>query len=72
MKKVRKENMVLKEEEQGFEQIIVDLKTKLEEAKRIKYSLTGKLMENMKEKENIEASSVFGLYPIPVFSNNGF
>ena len=50
--------MVLKEEAQGFEQIIADLKVKLEEAKRIEDTLTEKLMENMKEKENREARIV--------------
>ena len=50
LKKVRKENMVLKEEAQGFEQIIVDLKVKLEESKRIKDSLTEQPMESVKEK----------------------
>ena len=49
-KKVRKENMVLKEEAQGFEKIINDLKVKLEEAKRIKDSLNEQRMESMKEK----------------------
>ena len=48
LKKVRKENRVPKEEVQGFEQIIVDLKVKPEEAKRIEDSLTEQLMENMK------------------------
>ena len=33
LKKVRKKNIMLKEEAQWFEQTIVDLKTKLEEAK---------------------------------------
>ena len=42
--------MVLKEEAQRFEQIIADLKVKLEEAKRIKDSLTKQLMASMKEK----------------------
>ena len=50
LKKVRKEERVLKEEAQGFEKIIVDPKNKLEEAKRIKDPLTGKIMANMKEK----------------------
>ena len=58
LKKVRKENNVLKEEAQGFEQIIVDPKAKLEEAKRIEDSLTKQLMENMKEKGNREAEIV--------------
>ena len=35
LKKYRKENRVLKEETQRFEQTIVDLNTKLEEAKRV-------------------------------------
>ena len=35
LKKVRKENRMLKEKAQRFEQTIVDMKTKLEEAKRI-------------------------------------
>ena len=50
--------MVLKEEAQGFEKIIVDLKTKLEEAKKIEDSLTELLMENMKEKENCEVDII--------------
>ena len=50
LKKVRKENKVLKEEAQRFEQIIADLKVKLEVSKRIKDSLTEKLMASMKEK----------------------
>ena len=49
---------MLKEEAQGFEQIIVELKIKLEEAKRIEDSLTEQLMGNMKEKENHEAEIV--------------
>ena len=40
MKKVGKENKILKEEAQRSEQIIADLKVKLEEAKRIEDSLT--------------------------------
>ena len=48
MKKVRKENMVLKEEAQRFEQIIAKLKVKLEESKRIEYSLIEKMMESVK------------------------
>ena len=58
LKKVEKENWMLKEEAQGFEQTIVDLKTKLEEAKRIEDSLTVQLMENIKEKENREVEIV--------------
>ena len=50
--------MVLKEEAHGFEKIIVDLKTKLGEAKTIEDSLTKQLMENMKEKGNHEAEIV--------------
>ena len=50
LKKVMKENMVLKEEAQGFEQIIVDLKVKMEEAKRIKDSLNEQMMESVNEK----------------------
>ena len=46
--------MMLKEEAQGFEQTIGDLKTILEEAKRIEDYLTKQLMENIKEKENCE------------------
>ena len=42
--------MVLKEEAQRFEKIIVDLKVKLEESKRIEDSLTKHLMESMIEK----------------------
>ena len=40
--------MVIKEESQGFEQIIADLKVKLEETKRIKDSLTEQLMVSVK------------------------
>ena len=40
LKKFKKENRVLKEEAQRFEQIIADLKVKLEESKIIKDSLT--------------------------------
>ena len=40
LKKVEKENWMLKEEAQRFEQTIVDLKTKLEVAKRVENSLT--------------------------------
>ena len=58
LKKARKENRVLKEQAQGFEQVIVDLNIKLEEAKRNKDSLTEQLMANMKEKENREAKIV--------------
>ena len=58
MKKYMKEKKVLKEEGQGFEKIIVDLKVKLEEAKIIEDTLTEQLMENMKEKENHEAAIV--------------
>ena len=50
--------MVLKEEAQGFEQIIVDLKVKLEEAKIFEDSLTEQLMASMKEKYNHEAEIV--------------
>ena len=50
--------MVLKEEAQGFEQIIVDLKTKLEEAKWVEDSLTEQLRTNIREKENHEAEIV--------------
>ena len=49
---------MLKEEAQGFEQIIVDLKTKMEEARRTENSLSEQLMKNMKEKENREAEIV--------------
>ena len=49
---------MLKEEVQGFEQVIIDLNVKLEEAKRIEDSLTEQLMENIKEKENREAEIV--------------
>ena len=49
---------MLKEKEQGFEQTIVDLKRKLEEAKRIEDSLTEKLMGKVKEKKNHEAEIV--------------
>ena len=49
---------MLKEEEQRFEQTIVDLKTKLEEAKRVEDSLTEQLMTNIREKENCEAEIV--------------
>ena len=45
LKKVGKENRMLKEESQRFEQIIVDLKTKLEEAKRVEDSLTEQLRQ---------------------------
>ena len=58
LKKVRKENRLLKEDEQRFEQTIVDLKTKLEEAKRVEDSLTEQLMTNIREKENHEAEIV--------------
>ena len=39
-----------KEEIQWFDQIIIDMKVKLEEAKRIEDSLAEKLMETLKEK----------------------
>ena len=41
---------MLKEEAQGFKQIIIDLKVKLEEAKRIKDYLAEQLMATLKEK----------------------
>ena len=50
LKKGRKENMVLKEEAQRFENIISDLKIKLEEDKIIEESLTEQLMESLKKK----------------------
>ena len=50
LKKTGKDKKVLKEEVQGSEQVITDLKVKLEEAKRIEDSLTEQLMENVKEK----------------------
>ena len=43
---------MLKEETQWFVQTIVDLKTKLEEAKQVEDSLTEQLMTNIREKEN--------------------
>ena len=58
LKKVRKENRMLKEEAQRFEQTIVDLKTKPEEPKRVEDSLTEQLMTNIREKENHEAEVV--------------
>ena len=58
MKKSRKDNKLLKEEAQGVEQIIAELKVNLEEAKRIEDSLTKQLMANMKDKENLEAEIV--------------
>ena len=58
LKKVKKENRMLKEEAQRFEQTIVDLKTKLEEAKRVEDSLTEQLMTNIRENENCEVEIV--------------
>ena len=50
IKKARKENKVLKEEAQRFEQFIDDLNVKLEEAKRIEDSLIEQVMASVKEK----------------------
>ena len=58
LKKVMKENRMLKEEARWFEQTIVDPKTKLEEAKWVEDSLTEQLMTNIREKENREAEIV--------------
>ena len=49
---------MLKKEGQRFQQTIVDLKTKLEESKRVEDSLTQQLMTNIREKENREAETV--------------
>ena len=51
LKKVRKENRTLKEEAQRFEKTIFDLKTKLEEAKRVEDSLTEQLVINIGERK---------------------